>query len=79
MGSVSGLGRSPGEGKGSSFQYYCLGNPLDGGAWQPTVHGVARVRHDLATKPPTPWLKEPVIRGFPRALKLPGQARIPET
>ena len=29
-----------------------LGNPMDRGAWQATVHGVARVGHDLATKPP---------------------------
>ena len=27
-------------------------NPMDRGAWQATVHGVARVGHDLATKPP---------------------------
>ena len=32
----------------------CLGNPMDRGAWQATVHGVARVRHDLVTKPPPP-------------------------
>ena len=32
----------------------CLENPMDRGAWQATVHGVARVRHDLATKPPPP-------------------------
>ena len=29
-------------------------NPMDRGAWQAAVHGVARVRHDLATKPPPP-------------------------
>ena len=32
-----------------------LENPMDRGAWQDTVHGVARVRHDLATKPPATW------------------------
>ena len=37
--SISGLGRSPGEGNGNPFQYSCLGNPLDRGA---TVHGVAK-------------------------------------
>ena len=31
-------------------RYSCLGNPMDRGAWQDTVHGVARVGHDLATK-----------------------------
>ena len=30
---------------------YCLENPIDTGAWQATVHGVARVGHDLMTKP----------------------------
>ena len=34
-------GRSPGEGNGNLLQYTCLGNPMDGGAWQATVHGVA--------------------------------------
>ena len=38
---------------GNPLQYSCLENPMDRGAWQATVHGVARVRHDLATKPPT--------------------------
>ena len=42
MGSVPGLGRSPGEGKGNPLQYYCLGNPIDRGAWWATVHGVAK-------------------------------------
>ena len=32
----------------------CLENPMDTGAWWAIVHGVARVRHDLATKPPPP-------------------------
>ena len=31
-----------------------LKNPIDSGAWWATVHGVARVGHDLATKPPPP-------------------------
>ena len=33
MGSVPGLGRSPGEGNGSPLQYSCLENPMDRGAW----------------------------------------------
>ena len=33
-------GRSPGEGNGKPLQYYCLRNPMDGGAWQATVHGL---------------------------------------
>ena len=40
-GSIPGLGRSPGEGNGNPLQYSCLENPMDGGAWQATVHGVA--------------------------------------
>ena len=48
-----GLGRSPGEGNGNPLQYSCLENPKDRGTWQATVHGVARVRHDLVTEPPT--------------------------
>ena len=51
-GSIPGLGRSPGEGHGNPLQYPCLENPKDRGAWQATVHGVARLGHDLATKPP---------------------------
>ena len=43
---------SSGEGNGNLLQYSCLENPLDKGAWQATVHGVTRVKHNLATKPP---------------------------
>ena len=39
-GSISGLGRPPGKGSGNPFQYSCLGNPMDEGAWGVTVHGV---------------------------------------
>ena len=38
---IPGLGRSPGEGNGNLLQYSCLENPMDRGAWQATVHGVA--------------------------------------
>ena len=54
LGSLLGSGRSPGEGKGNPLQYSCLRNPTDREAWQATVHGVTRVGHDLATKPPPP-------------------------
>ena len=33
LGSIPGLGRSAGEGNGNPLQYYCLKNPMDGGAW----------------------------------------------
>ena len=52
LGSIPGSGRSPGKGNGNLLQYSCLGSPMDRGAWQATVSGVARVRHDLVTKPP---------------------------
>ena len=48
-GSISGLGRSPGEGNGDPYQYSCLKNSIDRGAWQATVHGSQRVGHDWAT------------------------------
>ena len=41
-GLICGLGRSPGEGNGNPFQYSCLENPMDRGAWQATVHGVTK-------------------------------------
>ena len=48
-GVIPGLGRSPGKGNGNPLQYSSLGNLMDKGAWQATVHGSQRVRHDWAT------------------------------
>ena len=45
--SIPGSGRSPGEGNGTPLQYSCLENPMDGGAWWATVHGVAKSRTRL--------------------------------
>ena len=42
LGLIPGSGRSPGEGNGNPFQYSCLENPMDRGAWQAIVHGVAK-------------------------------------
>ena len=53
MGSVPGWGGSPGEGNGNPLQCSCLADPIDRGAWWATVRGVARLGHDLATKPPS--------------------------
>ena len=55
---VQSLGQKdpPGEGNGNQLQYSCLENPMDRGAWKATVHGVIKVRHNLATKPPPPGL-----------------------
>ena len=44
VGSIPGLGRSPGGGNSNPLQYTCLGNPTDRGAWRATVHGVAKSR-----------------------------------
>ena len=41
QGSIPGSGRAPGEGNGNPLQYPCLENPMEGGAWWATVHGVA--------------------------------------
>jgi len=41
-GLISGLGRSPAEGKGKPLQYSCLENPMHRGAWQTTVHRFAK-------------------------------------
>ena len=41
-GSIPGLGRSPGGGNGRLLQYSCLGNPMDRGARQATVHVVSK-------------------------------------
>ena len=50
-GSIPGSGKSPGEGNGNPLQYSFLENPMDGGARQAIVCGVARrVRHNLMTE-----------------------------
>ena len=45
--SIPGLGGSPGEGNGNPLWYSCLGNPMDRGAWQAIVHGVAKNQTDM--------------------------------
>ena len=44
MGSISGLGRAPGEGNGNPLQYSFLENPTDRDAWWDTVHGILQAR-----------------------------------
>ena len=75
QGLIPGSGRSPGERNGNPLQYSCLENPMNRGAWQTTVRGVARVRHNLATKQPPPLSTHhhhkisdgcwPTLRAFP--------------
>ena len=47
-GSIPGSGRSPGEGNGYPFQYPCLENFMDRGAWWVTVHGVTKSQTQLS-------------------------------
>ena len=49
LGSIPGLGRSPGEGNGKPLQYSCLENPMDRGVWWATVHVVERTGHNWVT------------------------------
>ena len=47
-GSIPGSGRSPGEGNGNLFQYWCLENLMDRGAWWATIHAIAKSRTQLS-------------------------------
>ena len=46
--SIPESGRCPGEGNGNPLQYSCLENPMNRGAWQATVHGVAKSQTQLS-------------------------------
>ena len=48
LGSIPGLGRSPGKGNGNPLQFSCLENPMDRGAWWATVHGGAKSQTRLS-------------------------------
>ena len=48
LGSIPGLGRSPGGGHGNQLQYSCLENSMDRGAWRATVHGVSKSQAQLS-------------------------------
>ena len=50
LGSVPGLRRSSGGGDGNPLQYSCLGNPMDRGAWQATVHKVTESQIQLSMR-----------------------------
>ena len=61
LGSIPGLGRSPGEENGNPLQCSCLRNPMERGAWQAIVHGVAETTEQLThththTHTPTKWI-----------------------
>ena len=83
MGSIPGLGRSPGEGNGNPLQYSCLENPMDGGAWRAAVHGVAKSRTRLSDFTVTFLVPQmvknlPAIAGDSRGKgSIPGSGRSP--
>ena len=54
-GSIPKLGRSPGVGNGNPFQYSCLENSMDIGAWRPTVLGVSKNWTRLISHTHTLW------------------------
>ena len=49
MGSIPGLGKLPGRGKGNPLQYPCLENPMDREAWWATVHSITKSQSQLST------------------------------
>ena len=53
LGSIPGSGRSPGEGNHNPLQYSCLENPMDRGAWQATILGIAKSQAQLSTHTPS--------------------------
>ena len=53
--SISGSGRSPGEGNGNPHQYPCLGNPMDRGTRWTAIHGVAKIRTLWYVEPEQPF------------------------
>ena len=58
-----GQGRSPGEGNGNPIQYSYLENPMDGGAWWATIHGVTKSRTRLSDFAFTLVLQDEVFCG----------------
>ena len=84
LGFIPGSGRPPGEGNGYPLQDSCLENPMDRGAWKAAVHGVARLGHNLATKPPPPMEKRTGVKNLPANAggtrdmgSIPGVGKIP--
>ena len=60
MGSVPGLGRSPGVRNGTPLQYSCQDNPMDRGAWWATDHGVTKSQTHLSTHTCTLYKRNPI-------------------
>ena len=78
MGSIPQSGRSSGGGNVNPLQYFCLGNPMDRGAWWTTVHGVTKkhecmtehvyTHEDICTYRPTQILYMCEVNQFPTPL-----------
>ena len=58
VGSIPGLGRSPGVENGTPLQYSCLENPMDGKAWWVAVHGVTKSQTRLSMSSREPKLQQ---------------------
>ena len=69
MSLIPGWGRSPGGGNGNSLQYYCLGNPMDRGAWWATVHRVTQSQTQLSMYMHTMWLEATALADVTLNLK----------
>ena len=61
MSLIPGLGRTPGGGNGNLFQYSCLKNPTDRGAWWATIHGITKSETRLRTHAQTDVLEAPLV------------------
>ena len=70
LGSIPGLGRSPGEGNGNPLQYSWLENSMDRGAWWATIHGVAKSRTRLSDFTFKLWSRASLVAQ--RLKRLPG-------
>ena len=65
VGSIPGLGRSPGGGHGNPLQCSCLENPMDRGAWQATVHGVTQNCYQGGDMTEVTKQQQPIANCFP--------------
>ena len=77
MGLIPGLRRSPGGGNGNPFQYFCLENTMDRGAWQATVHGVTKSQTQLSVMSiytHTRFTIKETIISFPLIVALPNDS-----
>ena len=64
-----------GEADGTPFQYFCLENPMDGGAWWAAVHGVAKSRTQLSDFISLPTFMHWRRKWQPTPVFLPGESQ----